>query len=191
MGMMRVIAESTRIDVPTDTGLRRWFNLRGWSDITIATPYLWLLIFFLIPFLIVVAMSFATRTPTAPPFSFGGDYPLFNTENYARLFGDSLYLRAFLTSIKNAAFATVMFVSVQLALSVFSRGDYLFTPNAGPFPSDVANMATSLFLPYWFWGLVCGGFSLAVLAAGGWFFLRGARNVLGDAARVREALRRR
>ncbi len=118
MGMMRVIAENTRVDVPTDTGLRRWFNLRGWSDITIATPYLWLLIFFLIPFLIVVAMSFATRTPTAPPFSFGGDYPLFNTENYARLFGDSLYLRAFLTSIKNAAFATVMCLLVGYPMAL-------------------------------------------------------------------------
>lgn len=91
-----------------DTGLYAWFNRRGWSDITIGTPYVWLLIFFLVPFLIVVAMSVATRTPTAPPFSYGGEHPLINWATYERLFSDTLYIRAFWTSIRNAAFATVM-----------------------------------------------------------------------------------
>jgi hypothetical protein len=71
---------------------------------------------------------------------------------------------------------TLLFLSVQLALSVFSRGDYLFTPVAGTgggaMPSDVANMASALFLPYWFWGAVCGLFSLLVLAIGAVMFLR-------------------
>ncbi len=70
----------------------------------------------------------------------------------------------------------VVFLSIQLALSVFSRGDYLFTDTArmatGPMPSDVANMAAALPLPYWFWGAVCGAFSLAVLALGTWLFAR-------------------
>jgi putrescine transport system permease protein len=93
---------------PGDGRLMRWFNRRGWSDLIIATPYVWLLVFFFLPFLIVVGMSFATRTPIAPPFSFGGEHPLFNLEGYARLFADSLYIRAFLTSVTNAAFATVL-----------------------------------------------------------------------------------
>jgi putrescine transport system permease protein len=93
---------------PGDGRLMRWFNRRGWSDLIIATPYVWLLVFFFLPFLIVVGMSFATRTPTAPPFSFGGEHPLFNLEGYARLFADSLYIRAFLTSVTNAAFATAL-----------------------------------------------------------------------------------
>jgi hypothetical protein len=38
-------------------------------------PYVWLVLLFLLPFLIVVAMSVATRTPTAPPFGFGGEHP--------------------------------------------------------------------------------------------------------------------
>jgi putrescine transport system permease protein len=91
-----------------DGRLMRWFNRRGWSNLIIATPYVWLLVFFFLPFLIVVGMSFATRTPTAPPFSFGGEHPLVNLEGYARLFQDSLYIRAFLTSVTNAAFATVL-----------------------------------------------------------------------------------
>ena len=64
----------------------------------------------------------------------------------------------------------VVFVGVQLALSVFSRADYLFTPAAsnpsGVFPSDVMRMQQALFLPYWFWGFVCGAFAVGVLLYG-------------------------
>ena len=67
---------------------------------------------------------------------------------------------------------TVVFIGVQLALSVFSRGDYLFTPiahtNQGPMPSDTAVIADALFLPYWFWGAVVGVASIAIL---GWAVL--------------------
>jgi membrane-associated phospholipid phosphatase len=74
----------------------------------------------------------------------------------------------------------LVFLAVQLSLSVFSRGDYLFSEVArtgsGDFPSDVANMADALFLPYWFWGATCGAFSVAVLVVGLWAFLRSARS---------------
>lgn len=64
----------------------------------------------------------------------------------------------------------VMFLSVQLALSVFSRGDYLFTDVAmtskGAMPSDVAHMATALGGPYWLWGGVCALFSVVALVLG-------------------------
>ena len=97
------------MDVARQTSrIRRWFNRRGWVRFTIATPYTWLVLFFLIPFVIVIAMSFATRTPTAPPFSFGGEHPLLNTSHYARLFSDDLYIRAYLNSIGNATLATVL-----------------------------------------------------------------------------------
>lgn len=62
------------------------------------------------------------------------------------------------------------FFASQLALSVFSRSDYLFTEtamtSAGAMPSDVAQIAEALMLPYWFWGALCGLFSIAVLAFG-------------------------
>jgi putrescine transport system permease protein len=88
--------------------IARWFHRKGWSDLVIGLPYAWLLIFFLIPFLIVVGMSFATRTSTAPPFGFGGENPLVNLTGYARLFSDTLYIRAFVTSLVNAAGAMVL-----------------------------------------------------------------------------------
>ena len=109
-----------------DGRLARWFNRTGWSNIIIATPYVWLIIFFLLPFVIVVAMSFATRTPTAPPFSFGGEHPLINLDGYARLFQDSLYIRAYLTSVMNAVFATVLCLLIgypmALGLTRVSKG---------------------------------------------------------------------
>lgn len=70
----------------------------------------------------------------------------------------------------------LVFLAVQLALSVFSRGDYLFVPvaqtTAGTLPSDVGQMASALLLPYWFWGAVCGAFSVAVLIFGLRFYWR-------------------
>ena len=64
----------------------------------------------------------------------------------------------------------VVFLGVQLALSVFSRADYLFTRGvvnpSGAYPSDVMRMQQALFLPYWFWGFVCGSFAVLVLIYG-------------------------
>jgi hypothetical protein len=64
----------------------------------------------------------------------------------------------------------VVFLGAQLALSVFSRADYLFARTAGNpngrYLSDVMQMQRALFLPYWLWGLVCGAFSVAVLLYG-------------------------
>jgi hypothetical protein len=66
--------------------------------------------------------------------------------------------------------AVLLFLSVQLAFSCFSRGSYLFTEYAdtagGRMPSDVAHVAEALFLPYWFWGGVCALISVLVVAWG-------------------------
>lgn len=71
---------------------------------------------------------------------------------------------------------SLVFLAVNLAVSVFTRGDYLFTESArtgaGTMPSDVAQMSDALFLPFWFWGALCGAISLAALAAGLWLYLR-------------------
>jgi putrescine transport system permease protein len=104
----------------------KYMDRRGWSDIIIGAPYIWLVVFFLLPFLIVVAMSVATKTPTAPPFSFGGDHPLINLDAYQRILTDDLYLRAFLTSLANAAISMVLCLllgyPMALALTRMSRG---------------------------------------------------------------------
>src|SRR5690606_22193015 len=71
----------------------------------------------------------------------------------------------------------VAFLATQLALSVFSRGDYLFTDVAvtgeGDHPSGVSHMAEALLLPYWVWGAGGGLVSLLVWLVGLWLCWRG------------------
>lgn len=74
----------------------------------------------------------------------------------------------------------LVFLSVQLALSVYTGGGYLFTQyvaiqNGHRGPSDTQAMADALGMPYWFWGLVCGGFSVLVLLGGLWRYIKPPR----------------
>lgn len=82
----------------------------------------------------------------------------------------------------------LVFLGVQLALSVYTGGGYLFTQyvtiqNGQNNPSDTQQMSDALFLPYWFWGIACAAFSALVLLAGVWGYLRRDRT----AARARLA----
>jgi hypothetical protein len=90
-------------------------------------------------------------------------------------FGFVLLLSAALfTLVSRTSVETVrtvlLFLACQLALSVFSRGDYLFTDvaktSAGEMPSDVAHIEAALILPYWVWGGFIGLLSVAILWAG-------------------------
>ena len=97
-----------------------WFNRKGWRSGIIVTPYVWLILFFLLPFFIVVAMSLAKRAGTSPPIEFVSSWPFFWPDNFARLFGDWLYIRAYLTSIYNAAIATAfcLLLGYPMALGI-------------------------------------------------------------------------
>jgi putrescine transport system permease protein len=79
----------------------------------IAVPWLWLLLFFLIPFIIVLKISFAETRLAAPPYTplldwVEGQYLQIqlNIGNYLFLLRDSLYFQAFLSSLKVAAIST-------------------------------------------------------------------------------------
>jgi len=81
----------------------------------ILIPYLWLLIFFLTPFLIVLKISFSEIRVAIPPYAplfelFEGVYlrVTLNLENYRLLYEDSLYWTAYLNSVKIAAVSTVV-----------------------------------------------------------------------------------
>ena len=98
--------------------LYRWFNRNGWADTVITIPYVWLIAFFLVPFMIVVAMSVALRTSTSPPVGYLPDWPYVTFENYHRLFGDDLYVRAYLISIRNAVLATLLCLLVGYPMAL-------------------------------------------------------------------------
>ena len=76
--------------------------------------------------------------------------------------------------------AMVCFLAIQLSLAAFSRADYLFTSDAvtglGTMPSDTAQIAQALWLPYWFWGAAIALLSLAVLTLGMIAFARALRS---------------
>ena len=88
------------------SGFRNWLNREAWRDIIIATPYVWLLLFFVAPFFIIVAMSLAESVIAQPPFRFAETWPYVTFDNFSRLFSDTVYLRGYLTALRNALIAT-------------------------------------------------------------------------------------
>lgn len=70
----------------------------------IALPFLWLGIFFLLPFALVLVIALGTNAPdSVPPVALG-----FSLKNFTLLFTDDLYLAAWLTSLRIAATSTVV-----------------------------------------------------------------------------------
>jgi putrescine transport system permease protein len=90
------------------------FGLRGRTFVT-AVPYVWLLLFFLIPFAIVLKISFSTTQIAMPPYEpllhWAGEKMLqiqLNLGNFAFLVEDNLYWMAYLNSIFVAAVSTLI-----------------------------------------------------------------------------------
>ncbi len=74
----------------------------------------------------------------------------------------------------------LVFLGVQLALSVYTGGGYLFTQyvqiqNGYRGPSDTQAMAAAIGMPYWFWGAVCAAFSAMVVLGGLWLYVKPTR----------------
>ena len=82
--------------------------------VLIGLPFLWLVLFFLLPLLIVLKISVAESVIGIPPYTplltdDGGALKFQATlANFALLAGDDLYLRAYLGSLGNAALATAL-----------------------------------------------------------------------------------
>lgn len=87
---------------------------RLWRHIVISVPFLWLLVFFLVPFLIVFKISFSDPIIGQPPFTPLFDWSSNATEtvlatldNYRFLTEDNLYWISYLKSAKIAAISTL------------------------------------------------------------------------------------
>lgn len=94
--------------------LQRLRRLPGARWAVIAGPYLWLLLFFAIPFLIVLRISFAEQAISSPPYSALVDYKdgvltlKFTLQNYLALVRDNQYIEAYWGSIKIAGISTLL-----------------------------------------------------------------------------------
>jgi putrescine transport system permease protein len=100
--------------------MRRWY--------VIAVPYLWLLVFFLIPFFIVFKISLSDVATAMPPYvpnfslsagwqGFKDFFSQLDTENYSFIFSDELYYSAYWSSLKIAAIATFLTLLVAYPIA--------------------------------------------------------------------------
>lgn len=82
--------------------------------LVIAAPAIWLTVFFLVPLIVVFGISLTVKQFGRPPYTplltnADGTVQLtLHLNNYIRLFTDSLYVSAYLSSIKIAAISTVI-----------------------------------------------------------------------------------
>ncbi|MEM1382408.1 MAG: ABC transporter permease subunit [Pseudomonadota bacterium] len=116
--------------------------------LTVMVPYLWLLAFFLFPFLIVLKISFSEVVVAQPPYapvwdSFDaviGHLSTISFENYAFLFSDDLYLNSYLNSVRIAFVSTViaLLIGYPLALGMARSG-----------PGWRLVLLTLVILPFW------------------------------------------
>jgi len=89
-------------------------KLPGSRWLVIAVPYIWLLVFFAIPLAIAFKISFSQAAIAMPPYTpvfnwVDGSLSLdINPKNYLYLVKDSLYVNAYLSSIKIAVISTFL-----------------------------------------------------------------------------------
>ena len=123
----------------------RRFGLHG-RGLVIAVPVLWLLVFFLIPFVVVAKISLSEAMIARPPYS-----PLFewdgwrlnvvmNLENFRYLWTDRLYINAYFFSIQ------VAFISATVALLVGYPMAYFIARSPEPRRTFLLMM---VILPFW------------------------------------------
>ena len=96
----------------------RQLPLMGWlprgRHLVIAIPYVWMLLFFLIPFAIILKISFAEVQIAIPPYTDLVSYAeeklnvVFNLGNYLYLLDDEMYLDSYLQSIQVATISTLL-----------------------------------------------------------------------------------
>ncbi|EKN47794.1 spermidine/putrescine ABC transporter permease [Pseudomonas viridiflava] len=83
-------------------------------QMVIGVPFLWLFLFFALPFLIVIKISFAEADVAIPPYTEIFSYAeeklqlVLNLANYTLLTGDDLYVSAYLGSLKMAFISTLL-----------------------------------------------------------------------------------
>jgi len=119
--------------------------------LVIGAPFLWLIFFFLVPFAIVFRLSFSTSALARPPYT-----PTFNlsdgpavwldklaeltTSNYAVVFANDIYFRAYLSSLEIAAVSTVILLLIGYPIAYgMSRAPKAWRPT----------LLMLVILPFW------------------------------------------
>jgi len=116
--------------------------------LVVAVPYVWLLLFFAAPFLIIVKISLSETAIALPPYT-----PLFkgfraigefvsqlDFDNYLFLTGDPLYIEAYLSSLRIAVISTflLLLIGYPMALAM-ARAPTMLRPT----------LVMLVILPFW------------------------------------------
>jgi putrescine transport system permease protein len=149
---------------------KRWDGRRRWLRFALVTPYLWLLLFFLAPFVIILKISFADPIVAMPPFTplidwveSGLDRIKFTLDNYAFLFQDIYYATFYFSSVKIASIGTFFCLLLGYPMAYFIARQ----------PSSRRNfLLLGVILPFWI------SFLLRVYA---WIGLLNTRGVINNA----------
>jgi putrescine transport system permease protein len=98
----------------------------SWLRRAVTLPYVWLLLFFLAPFLIILKISFAEPVIAQPPFTplidlgaRGIEKLAITFDNYAFLFEDGYYGIIYLSSLKMAAIGTLLCLALGYPMAYF------------------------------------------------------------------------
>ncbi|WP_353172794.1 ABC transporter permease subunit [Paracandidimonas soli] len=123
---------------------RQW--IPSARTLAIVPPFVWLALFLLVPFLLVLKISFADLQFGIPPYT-----PLaelkdetlsiaLNLRGYALLFSDSLYIATYLNSVKMAAVTTLCCILIGYPLAYYI---------ARSKPSIRPLLLLGVILPFW------------------------------------------
>ncbi len=91
----------------------------------IAVPNIWLILFFMLPFLVVLKISLSEPRIAIPPYAPLWDWVdgalrfNINFENYAYMWEDSLYINAYLSSLKIAAISTLLALFIGYPMAYY------------------------------------------------------------------------
>ena len=121
------------------------------SGLAVIAPYVWLLLFFALPFLLVAKLSLSHTVLAMPPYAPQLDWSkghagvrafvhALNGETYARLLADRLYVSAYLSSLRFAGIATVILLLIGYPIAY---GMSRFGPGAR------GGLMMAVILPFW------------------------------------------
>ncbi|MBB5499088.1 ABC transporter permease subunit [Paraburkholderia sp. MM5384-R2] len=123
----------------------RRLKFRGRTAV-VAGPFIWLLLFFLVPFLLVVKISFADSRLGIPPytqlvtFAEGALHITLDLSHYAFLLTDSLYFATYVNSVVVAAISTVLCLLIGYPMAYYIA-------RSNPATRNLLMMA--VMLPFW------------------------------------------
>ncbi|MEM5343753.1 ABC transporter permease subunit [Paraburkholderia azotifigens] len=123
----------------------RRFHLTGRTAV-VAGPFIWLLLFFLVPFLLVVKISFADLQLGIPPytelttFTDGVVHIALDLSHYAFLLTDSLYFATYVNSVVVAAISTLLCLLLGYPMAYYIA-------RSNPATRNILMMA--VMLPFW------------------------------------------